>query len=116
MKQFLQPRHVTKGGRRAGLSSRYKGYLEHFSTQAQNTKKIHSEKLAYLFSKKVFLIFWRMKLSSLLIKNFPIFSQKPFFLYFGPMELLHFLQKKFSYILGNRAFVPEIKEFEERTF
>ena len=57
-----------------------------------------------------------MKLSSLLIKNFLIFSQKPFFLYFGPMELLHFLQKNISYILGNRAFVPEIKEFEEKTF
>ena len=38
-----------------GTSSRHKGYLGHFSGQAQKIKQIHS-KFFYIFSKKMFFL------------------------------------------------------------
>ena len=42
---------------------------------AKQKKKIHLEKISYIFSKKVFLIFRKIQLSSTKIKNF---QQGPF--------------------------------------
>ena len=77
------------------LSSKIKSCLGHFSAQPQKRKKILSEKISYVFSIKVPLIFQEMEFSSTKYKIFLIFSQKAF-LIFQQMELL----KKIPYISG----------------
>ena len=74
-------------------SSGLKGSLAHFLAQAWKIKKKRSEKIYIIFSKKSLPIFLEMELSSPKIKKF-IFSQK----------------KRFSYILGNRTFLPQAKK------
>ena len=51
--------------------------------RARKIKKIHSEKISYIFSKKRFFIFQKMELSGVKIKKVFIFSQKNFFYILG---------------------------------
>ena len=82
---ILQSNVKTAAARRCheDKSSKIKGYLAHFSSQARKMKKIHSEKISYIFS-KVSLIFLEMELSRLRLKEFLIFFQK-YVLYFGKL-------------------------------
>ena len=60
-----------------------KGYLTHFPTQAQKfEKKIHNEKISYIFSKNIFCIFQETELSNLNLKKLLYFYQKKFVLHF----------------------------------
>ena len=65
--------------------------MTHFSSQAQKMKKIHSEKIYYIFS-KVSLIFLEMELSRLRLEEFLIFFQK---------YVLYFRKLTQTYVPGN---------------
>ena len=59
-------------------------------------QKVYSEKISYIFSKAVFLVFQDMELSGTKFKKFLIF-----------------LQKTFSYVLGNVNFLKNFLHFKK---
>ena len=75
------------------MSRIFRVYLGQFTAQVQKIRT-HSEKIYYVFSKKVFHMFWEMELLALRLKKF-----------------LYFLKKKsFSYISRNITSVAPKKE------
>ena len=96
------------------VSSIFKGNLGHFLAQARKIKRKHSEKISYIFSKKVFLISREMELSSPMIRKILKFSQIKSFLIFRQMELL----KKLLIFREMELFSPRIEKiliFQEGT-
>ena len=78
------------------LSSVYRGYLMHFSTQGRKKKQQQQpKKISYVFPKKVFIIFQVMELSGHDVKKGLIFSKKKVFLMFSEVELSGPKIKKF---------------------
>ena len=77
--------------------------LEHFSLKNFFLyffcQRIRSEKISYIFSKEVFLVFQDMELSGPKLKKFVIF-----------------LQKTFCYVLGNVNFLKKLLTFQEIEF
>ena len=74
--------------------------------QARKIKKIHPEKISYIFSKK-FLHFGKQNFLTQLLKTFYV-SSKKFFVYFGKRNLLAL---KISYIFSKKVFL----KFQEGT-
>ena len=80
-----------------------KGYLTHFPTQAQKfEKKIHNEKISYIFSKNIFCIFQETELSNLNLKKLLYFYQKKFVLHFEKWKFLALRLNNFRMELSER--------------
>ena len=101
---------VKSFGQFCKMSRIFRVYLGQFTAQVQKIRT-HSEKIYYVFSKKVFHMFWEMELFSPKIKKILIFSQKKSFSYIS--RNITFVAPKIEkkkhfenifYILGNRTF------------
>ena len=101
---------VKSFGQFCKMSRIFRVYLGQFTAQVQKIRT-HSEKIYYVFSKKVFHMFWEMELLPLRLKKILIFSQKKSFSYIS--RNITFVAPKIEkkkhfenifYILGNRTF------------
>ena len=90
----------------------YRATYETFSPSPKN-EKTHSEKMSYIFPKKVFLKFWEMELYGPKFKKLLYFFEKELFIYFRrelskPKKQKQSTLKKFL-ILLQKSF-PHISE------